>query len=406
MRRPALPQALERLRCFSAWVAARSGHISCFCFHVVGATINLEDQEAGEAIQREVWGVVQGMLAALAPSLAELDLEWFGTATLGPWVTAMPRLRSLAVEAHNVVVPQSLAALTALTNLRLKAGLETIDMAAAALPSTLEALALSWAEQGALPACVAGLPRLRRLQLSGAHVSAGLEHLATLAQLQELALNECQLKAPPREISGLTRLRALYLDSNPFPSTLALRQVLNAVLTPLEELEVLGLSNCHLSEVPPCLLARRVTAFYAEDNRLDAIPDAPLFHNVRILSLDWKAALASSAVLAKAASLRDLYLCRPPSIVSGLVNSPELQEEQLAALSDAIAGPGLPSLRQLTFVLFDSTRLRQRVPTTNWMLGLAARLARDRPGVEVSSIASTGFFAVTAEQMAAHVAGP
>lgn len=90
--------------------------------------------------------------------------------------------------------------------------------------------------------------------------------------------------------------------------------------------------------------------------------------------------------------------------MAALLTDAAMLENRLAALSTAILG--LPQLRLLTFVLFDDSRLRQRVPCLNMALELTAALARERPAVKVASIASTQFFAVTVEQVAALYGDP
>ena len=157
-----------------------------------------------------MWASLLRMLASLAPYLLELHLEWVGSASVDPaWVNAMTSLRILTVEAHSVVVPQALTALSHLTSLRLMAGAGSCDLQhCAALPSSLETMSLSWeAPATPVPACVTALPRLRKLQLSSSRVAGGLEGVEQLTALQELALNECQLAAVPTQLSTLTALQ-------------------------------------------------------------------------------------------------------------------------------------------------------------------------------------------------------
>lgn len=174
---------------------------------------------------------------------------------------------------------------------------------------------------------------------------------------------------------------------------------MEAVLSALTGLRVLGLSGCRLTSVPRCLLERdRLLACYLEENRIGTVPDCTLLRQVVTLSLDWMPALVSAPVLRHADRLAQLFLCRPPSFVahSDLLTQGNVLEAHIDLLIDALVA--LPHLHALTFVEYEDSRLRQRVPIGNGMLRLTARLAQARPDVKVMLLAQHAFYALTADQ--------
>ena len=168
--------------------------------------------------------------------------------------------------------PAVLAALTALTQLRLTA--RTQLNSSSAWETTLQPLAqlrelsLFNCQLTAVPAALSRCTlltnldlvcnpltsgwqhlQLRRLYLGNAgDVAAGSCHLTTLSQLRYLDLGDCALSEVPAAVSALTTLTDLLLDHN------ALRRGFDH-LRPLAQLRWLSLTHNNLVAIPPAIAA-------------------------------------------------------------------------------------------------------------------------------------------------------
>ncbi|KAL4855409.1 putative leucine-rich repeat receptor-like protein kinase [Chlorella vulgaris] len=112
-------------------------------------------------------------------------------------------------------MPQQLAALTALTRLKLSGIIELAGGWHRLLPLTqLQYLGLKYCGLTALPQQLSALTALTRLALFNNKLASGWQHLLPLTQLQNLDLGRCDLEAVPQQLSMLTAVTRLNLSDN------------------------------------------------------------------------------------------------------------------------------------------------------------------------------------------------
>ncbi len=315
------------------------------------------------------WPHIYGALLLCRRTLTNFELNWAGSASLGPWLKGFPQLTKISVDSKGAALEAGLEHVAALRELTLYTTGSAVTIAS--LPLGLTQLCLTNCALSELPACLTSLQSLEALDLGSNNLGhASFVLLSTLTQLTMLSLAECGLPAVPPELWALTGLQMLYLDCLDCIEMPA--QDLESISV-LSELRVLALPDCDLQALPAELSSLlHLRSLFLHGNELDALAGSALWlGRLKLLSLGLASLCRCAADLHHAGQLECLYISR----------TGDAREQRCDGMLDALAAlPRLQSLHYIRSRLPDGQPVQESFSFLQVLLKLACQ-----PGLVVQA---------------------
>ncbi|XP_067932876.1 leucine-rich repeat protein lrrA-like [Watersipora subatra] len=192
-------------------------------------------------------------------SLKKLDLNRNPIEVLPESITALGSLQELNLSRCKISqLPESLGSLTSLKKLDLSSNpIEVLPESITAL-SSIEELDLTYCKISQLPESLGSLTLLRELAISMNPIEVLPEPITALSLLEELNPSHCYIRQLPESFIQLQKLKVLRItcyskpSDNMFPNIFNFsgHQTVPEVITKLNSLEELDLSNDQINELP------------------------------------------------------------------------------------------------------------------------------------------------------------